>query len=184
MDRRELATRVLLALFALSGSALVAGLLAPHSSVTSLLIWAGLAGVAFSGLGLGGLALNVERRFLDPSITPAVLCAKTKGRTSLQISGITRLYAGKWLRAEGVVADVSVITPYFLWLLQLRCENTDRNVVAIFGRRWITQLASLREGDRVTVVGKIDKLEWVIRLRHAKIEHIDGPPPPDAPADT
>lgn len=188
MGRRDLSIYSLLALFALGGTAFVSGLVAQSSTATPFLVWGGLGTAILSTSLLGRMMINAPkpavltgvivqpdaagRDFLAPDITPKVLDEKVSGRTSLQIDGITKTYAGKWLRCSGVVSDVSKMgSSYFL---QMDCGGPIASVS--FDLSMADQMTALNKGDWVEVEGRIRRLQYGVSLEDGVILHV-GPPP-------
>ena len=174
------------------------GLLAAHSVITPLLVWGGLAAMALSGFGLGRLFFTAPtvvlppalqaivqaagpppRVFLEEATTPKVLREKIEGRTTLQITAITKTYAGKWIRVSGTLSDVAEVGSGRL-MMHLR-DRDGVGTAFVFPEGETQRLLALNKGDRVTAIGKITGLLYGPTTEDAEIEQIDGPAPPPKP---
>jgi hypothetical protein len=196
VGRRDLTIYALLGVLGLGGTAFLAGLTAPAADAAKIyLVWGGLSAVMVSIFGLGWLFFIVpakqppltvsvlmpsteppQRDFLDPGVTIEDLIAKTTGRTNIQIDALSATYAGKWLRAIGVVQNVTNVNGD-LWMLYME-SLAGSYFSATFEKSWHTRLTALNKGDRLTLVGQIDGFRYGVGLKSAEIEHIDGPEAP------
>jgi hypothetical protein len=174
MGRRELASGFLTALLGAGGAAVVGGLLAPHSPVTSLLVSAGVAAVTFSIIGFAGLyvtapegpARSTSRRKYIP-ITAGDFKDMVAGRTSIQISAITKSYKNKLMLVEGKVRNVSALILGY-YMLHMDDQNGD-SVSCMFSFLWKERLSAIIIGDHLIIEGKVGALEYGVMLESCKI---------------
>ena len=183
MGRRDILNGVLLAVIALGGASAVSAL-TTSSPYSVLLFWGGVVAMVGGGFGLyrlfttapASVGVPVEaRQYLPPEITPNVLVEKTRDRTNVQIDALTRTYAGKWIRFEGQVRNVSAVSEK-AWMLHLVIPNTTDSVSACFDEAFEDRLVTLSRNDWVTVEGKIEGLYWGPRLESADILHVGKTP--------
>jgi len=183
MGRRDLAIYVLLAVLGLGGSAVLAGLLAPHSAITTMLVYGGALAIVGSVFGLATLFATTpsgaSRLFLSPEITPETLEKMIHGRTSVQIAAIEKPYLKKWMRIEGVVSGVGDII-FGIRMVHIKW-NQETLVSGVFRRKWSRQLLVLNRGDRITFVGKVSGLGPSLSLEGCEMERIAASSAGDEP---
>lgn len=192
MGRREIIISGLLAALTVGGGAVVTAYTTATNDYTPYLrsvgwlaFFGGAIGLAYmfrtAPKGVLNAAQEVvagppPREFLGSELTPSALYEKVRGKTSLQIEGLTKTYAGKWMRVEGPVLDASKLMSgtYFL---QIREVDGHYAAVSVsFSDKWADQLRSVNVGDWIVVVGKLDAIRNRPHLIDGEIEHL-GPPP-------
>jgi hypothetical protein len=105
--------------------------------------------------------------------TPEQLTASFKGVTGVQARDRIARYLGNWMRVSGTVSDVSMVTAELVSVrFAERSIMTYNDVVMYFrGKKWIDRLVLMNQGDKLSVIGKIDKVSPVsLDLEYCEIE--------------
>ncbi|MFN3536804.1 MAG: OB-fold protein [Brevundimonas sp.] len=117
------------------------------------------------------------RDFVAPELTWTVLGKKVEGRTSVQVDGITKTYAGKWIRVCGRIYDVA--DRFDQIAVDMKEDGADgySSVRAKFSQSWKDQLSVLNKNEWICVVGKIEHISYGGTMTDCEIEHVGEPAP-------
>lgn len=133
------------------------------TSVVAVLV-GGVVGLAVGRIVMGKPP-QPERR-LSPR-SPEELMRLTEGLTQIEAKAATIHHLGTWLKVQGTVSEVSEIfgkvrvNIRYLMPLDMDTEVTyfpHRDIEAAFDKPWFGSVITLRIGDQVTVIGKIDSI--------------------------
>jgi hypothetical protein len=114
------------------------------------------------------------RTFVGSSITPEYLVGLFEGHTSIQARKFIEPFIGKWMRLSGELEEVSGSRPNFA-ILQFSGRGLRGGGAGVFmffqTEEWVSRLAILRRGDRLTVVGKIENVISIrVELESCELE--------------
>lgn len=119
-------------------------------------------------------AHNPERVVLN--VEPKYLMGLFKEHTEAQARKLLEAYIGKWLQISGRVADVksdsSVIRDAVIWTVFIYIEGTGMDIATLESHKqeWIDRVSVLRLGDRITVLGQLDRVSRIsIGLEHCEL---------------
>jgi hypothetical protein len=111
------------------------------------------------------LSEKEDRKFVSPSVTPEFLLGLFKEQTQVQAARIADLYKGKWIRISCSLHDVSSF-----YNNKILVTIKESNVIMIFDNVWADRLEILRNGDNLTVIGKITNMSNIsVRLEHCEL---------------
>lgn len=111
-----------------------------------------------------------ERIFVGDSITPKYLYDFFEHNTSVQATKLTDAYLGKWMRITGDLSQVSVFGEIRRFAQVTFKDMRSPTVFLIFDEKWIDRLSILKRGDRLTIIGKLDRIDAAtIQLNHCEI---------------
>jgi hypothetical protein len=124
-----------------------------------------------------------ERIFVGESITAEYLMGlfSIPGRTSFQARTDANAFMGKWMKVSGVMRDVSMSDPTqkFAQMVFKRDENIKiddplyfATLYMMFRNGWIQRALILRPGDKITVIGQIERVD-AVSLQLTNCELID-----------
>lgn len=109
-----------------------------------------------------------ERIVVGDNITAEYLMNmfREPGRTTFQGSALLEPYLGKWMKVSGVMRDVSKSEAgYFAQMTFERDPSLDRTnwlyhtaLYMLFRESWIPRVLILKRGQKVTVIGQIDRV--------------------------
>ena len=125
-------------------------------------------------------AENQDRIFVGESITPEYLIGTFRERTSIQGAKLTADYLGKWMKVSGSLGDVISTTPN---LAQLTFERAGvprtwfdyTGFYMMFKKPWIDRLAIVKRGDKLTVIGQIERIDSVsVQLENCELVGSDS----------
>jgi hypothetical protein len=110
-----------------------------------------------------------DRVFVGENITPKYLIGIFREHTDIQGAALTSAYLGKWMKVSGSLGNVISTSPYRAQLTFERAEVplTERtwfdytDFFMMFRKPWIDRLAIARRGDRLTVIGQIERIDGV-----------------------
>jgi hypothetical protein len=115
------------------------------------------------------------REFVGGTITPEYLVGLFEGHTSIQAKSLIEPFIGKWMRVSGELDEVTPSSsPHFAILTLVgRGMGGPGRAAGIFmyfqTAEWVDRLRTLRRGDKLTVIGKIEDVISV-RLTLASCE--------------
>jgi hypothetical protein len=98
------------------------------------------------------------------SLTPKELVSVFKGRTTTQGEKLVKSYIGKVIRLSRPIADVRISRDPLLWrraviVTFMGMALGEPNVFLRFSRKWASSLSVLREGEVITVIGRIHSID-------------------------
>ena len=109
-----------------------------------------------------------ERVFVGESITPKYLHSFFRDHISIQAARLTHAYIGKWITVAGILDQVSTaLDQSHIWVTfkqDITEQNESGSVAMMFCESWSDRLAIFRRGDKITVVGQIEKIDtlWLV----------------------
>jgi hypothetical protein len=104
-------------------------------------------------------ASPTPREFLDKSITPEFLLEITADQTDLQAKRAIAPYVGKWIAAEGLVADVAAVANVHLVQIgKERLRTIWPNCALTFENDAGGRLHNLKRGQKIRAVGRFEGL--------------------------
>ncbi len=118
------------------------------------------------------------RVFVGESITPEYLIGIFREHTAIQGATLTAAYLGKWMKVSGSLGNVISTTPDRAQLTFERAEVplTERTwfhytgFYMMFSRPWIDHLAIAKRGDKLTVIGQIERIDSVsVQLKNCEL---------------
>ena len=113
-----------------------------------------------------------EGRAISPR-TPAELVAEIKGLTEIVATDVSRRHIGQWLRVQGQVRDVSqrFISKGTIIVSITGAETTLLLFLYFDAKIWGSQVSSFIVGDRISAIGKIDRIDrtGLIRLEECAL---------------
>ena len=118
------------------------------------------------------------RVFVGASITPEYLISIFREHTDIQGATLTAAYLGKWMKVSGSLGNVISTTPNLAQLTFERAEVplTERtwfdytDFYMMFKKPWIDRLAIAKRGDKLTVVGQIERIDGVsVQLENCEL---------------
>jgi hypothetical protein len=124
-----------------------------------------------------------DRVFVGASITPEYLISIFREHTDIQGATLTAAYLGKWMKVSGSLGNVISTTPNLAQLTFERAEVplTERtwfdytDFYMMFKKPWIDRLAIARRGDKLTVVGQIERIDAVsVQLENCELVGSDS----------
>ena len=124
-----------------------------------------------------------DRVFVGASITPEYLISIFREHTDIQGAKLTAAYLGKWMKISGSLGNVISTTPNRAQLTFERAEVplTKRtwfdytDFYMMFEKPWIDRLAIAKRGDKLTVVGQIERIDGVsVQLKNCELVGIDS----------
>ena len=102
-------------------------------------------------------APSAERRIVD--VTPQYLAGLFESYTSIQANSLAKPFIGKWMKVSGTLRNVGSFTSFSQVTFESKLGDAvvfmlfrDEDYVA-------NRLAVLKKGDRITVLGQIDRVE-------------------------
>ena len=129
------------------------------------------------------VADNQDRIFVGQSITPEYLISIFREHTGLQGAKLTADYLGKWMKVRGSLGNVISTTPNLAQLTFERAEVplTKRtwfdytSFYMMFKKPWIDRLAIVKRGDKLTVIGQIERIDGVsVQLENCELVGSDS----------
>jgi hypothetical protein len=110
-----------------------------------------------------------ERDFVRDNITAEYLMSifNEPGRTTVQGNTLVEPYIGKWMKVSGVMRDVrkNEFFSQMTFERNPRLERTDwlyyTDLYMLFRGNWIQRVVILRPGDRLTVIGQIERVSSI-----------------------
>jgi hypothetical protein len=124
-----------------------------------------------------------DRVFVGESITPEYLIGIFREHTAIQGATLTAAYLGKWMKVSGSLGDVVSTTPNLAQLTFERAEVpfTERtwfdytSFYMMFRRPWIDHLEIAKRGDKLTVIGQIERIDSVsVQLENCELVGSDS----------
>lgn len=115
-----------------------------------------------------------QRVYVGPSVTPEYLMELGKDLLHIHAAKLHDDYIGKWMRVTRPLRDVG---PWVSWggpkggfPVYFAHDDTEAGVVAIFNDpSLLDRLSVLRQGDQVSLVGRIRSLELVVTLEQCEL---------------
>ena len=109
-----------------------------------------------------------ERIFVGTTVTPQFLTSQLKTITDLQAPSFVEPYIGKWMRLSGKVSFVGKPRETSIGL----AFKDQHDVFMSFEKNWLERLRILRQGDQITVVGRIQDINMsYVTLESCEIEN-------------
>jgi hypothetical protein len=100
------------------------------------------------------------RIFVD--VTPAYLGGLFEGHTDIQAQKLIQPFVGKWMEISGKLGEVSEGHGFLQVTLQSAYPLVTILAVRVymhFHVKWTDRLSVLRQGDALTIVGQIDRVD-------------------------
>jgi hypothetical protein len=108
------------------------------------------------------LAKNEQRKFVD--VTPEYLIGLFKGNhTTIQSAKLAEAFMGKWIKVSGPTGDVmgDTATLRQLTFSDHSIYKGGQLFMMFYDRKWFDHLSTLKPGDRVTVIGKVGRVNSI-----------------------
>jgi len=124
-----------------------------------------------------------SRVFVGESTTPEYLISIFQEHTDIQGAQLTAAYLGKWMKVSGSLGNVISSAPTRAQLtferpevpLAERASSYYIDLFMMFREPWIDRLAILKRGDRLTVIGQIQRVDRVsIQLENCELVGTDA----------
>ena len=124
-----------------------------------------------------------DRVFVGESITPEYLISIFQEHTDIQGARLTEAYLGKWMKVSGPLGNVMSSSPIQAQLTFKRPEVplTERtwfyytDLFMMFKEPWIDRLTIAKRGDKLTVIGKIERIDGVsVQLENCELVGSDS----------
>ena len=128
-------------------------------------------------------AENQDRIFVGESITPKYLIGIFRDHTDIQGAKLTAGYLGKWMKVSGSLGNVISTTPNLAQLTFERAQLSragptwfdSTGFYMIFKKPWIDRLAIVKRGDKLTVIGQIERIDSVsVQLENCELVGSDS----------
>ena len=116
-----------------------------------------------------------ERIFVGTTVTPEFLTKESEKFTEVQKPLFTEPYIGKWMKVSGKVGGIEARSMYDFSTAKVDETISVQfregpNVIMSFEKSWLERLRLLRQGDQITVVGKIKFIGgWAVSLESCEI---------------
>jgi len=118
---------------------------------------------------------DADKVFLPPSVTGEYLVNFYTVETSAAAQAAVAIYLGKWMHVSARIRDVSLDTGVNERWALVHLEDDVRHLV--FQGDWIPRVESLRRGDMIDAIGRLDKVQ-LHGVRLVDAELVDRPVPP------
>lgn len=116
----------------------------------------------------------------ETRITPQYLASLRKDRTKLQAETLINRHLGEPIEVSGRISEIVPLFPSSPGPLFASFQHEDFDDVSvymIFNQAWADRLAVLKRGDRITVVGKLDKVDYKgdVTVRECEVTEFASP---------
>jgi len=107
-------------------------------------------------------------------VTPEYLVGFFHDHTSIQAQKLADAFIGKWMKVSGPIGNVGAFTTFSQVTFSNR-RQIDGIVYMFFRNREYVEdrLSVLKKGDKITVLGQIDRIDYDVQLDNCELVDAD-----------